>query len=152
MSQKDSASESATRFCQDSLYGNTSDYSSNISFHSSDNTARVKLGESEEKQRRLRERVVKTQAFTPREQSALNIDSKDAFKRFWESALDAKTAFDTEHEHGAGRLSKDANSLAASAYDILQGVSPMVDLVKNFGSPYGGMAIGTICFLFAVGS
>ncbi|RYP33461.1 hypothetical protein DL767_004739 [Monosporascus sp. MG133] len=128
MSQKD-VSESAKRFSQKN---------------------RDKLGESEDKQRQLREKVVKIRKFTQEERSALSINSKEAFKDFFEAALDDQVAFDTEHEHGAGRLSKGATSLAASAHDILQDFSPIVDIVKDCGAPYGGMAIGTICFLFTV--
>ncbi|RYP63753.1 hypothetical protein DL769_006880 [Monosporascus sp. CRB-8-3] len=63
-----------------------------------------KLGESEDKQKQLRERVGKTRKFTQEEQSALSIDSKEAFEGFLEAALDAQVAFDTEHEHGAGTV------------------------------------------------
>ncbi|RYP48746.1 hypothetical protein DL768_005403 [Monosporascus sp. mg162] len=129
MSERAAVSESVKRFSQKNMH---------------------KLGESEDKQRQLREKVGKTRKFTQEEQSALSIDSKEAFKSFWEAALDAKVAFDTEHEHGARRLSKGATNLAASAYGILQDFSPMVDIVKDCGAPYGSMAIGTICFLFAV--
>ncbi|RYP63895.1 hypothetical protein DL771_009070 [Monosporascus sp. 5C6A] len=129
MSQKGDLSESVKRFSQKNM---------------------DKLGESEDKQRQLRERVGKVRTFTQEERSVLSIDSKEAFKAFLEAALDAKATFDTEHEHGAGRLSKGATSLAASAYGILQDFSPMVDIVKDCGAPYGSMAIGTICFLFAV--
>ncbi|RYP03960.1 hypothetical protein DL765_010351 [Monosporascus sp. GIB2] len=129
MSQKDDVPESVKRFSQKNM---------------------DKLRESEDKQRRLRENVGKTRKFTRDEQSALNIDSKEAFEDFLRAALDAKVVFDKEHEHGAGRLSKGATSLAASAYDILQDFSPMVDIVKDCGAPYGSMAVGTFCFLFAV--
>ncbi|KAJ6443245.1 LIM domain-containing protein [Purpureocillium lavendulum] len=111
-----------------------------------------KLGQSEQKQSQLRERTSGSRAFTQSEQAALQITSKDAFKDFWDSALTAKAAFDAEHERGARRLAKGAANLATSAHDFLRDVSPMVDIVKDFGAPYGGMAIGTICFLFAVRS
>ncbi|KAF6831284.1 hypothetical protein CPLU01_06841 [Colletotrichum plurivorum] len=49
-----------------------------------------------------------------------------------------------------GRASKGITNLAASANDILQNISPILELVRDFGAPYGGMAIGTICFVFMV--
>ncbi|RSL74137.1 hypothetical protein CEP53_000477 [Fusarium sp. AF-6] len=109
-----------------------------------------KLQRSDQRQKDLREDVKLRRKFTKEERSALEIDSKEAFEAFWQTALGGKVAFDAAHEHGVGRASKRANSLAASAYTILQDMSPMVEIVKNFGSPYGSMAIGTICFVFAV--
>ncbi|RSL52150.1 hypothetical protein CEP54_011057 [Fusarium duplospermum] len=109
-----------------------------------------KLQRSDQRQKHLREDVKLGRKFTKEEQSALEIDSKEAFEAFWQTTLGGKVDFDAAHEHGVGRASKRANSLAASAYTILQDMSPMVEIVKNFGSPYGSMAIGTICFVFAV--
>ncbi|KAK3329967.1 hypothetical protein B0H66DRAFT_635071 [Apodospora peruviana] len=109
-----------------------------------------KIKKCEEKQKLLRNRAGESRKFTEEERSALDVDSQENFKNFWETTLDAKVAFDTEHDDGPGRLAHEANHLAASAYDLLQKVSPLIDIVKNFGAPYGGMAIGTICFLFAV--
>ncbi|KAK3371087.1 hypothetical protein B0T24DRAFT_667819 [Lasiosphaeria ovina] len=108
-----------------------------------------KVKKCEEKQERLRTWAGKSRKFTPEEQSALRIDSKEAFKEFWEVSLDAKDNFDIEHDDRPGRLGQGATHLASSAYDILQNVSPMVSIIKDFGAPYGSMAIGTICFLFA---
>ncbi|GAB1313181.1 hypothetical protein MFIFM68171_03391 [Madurella fahalii] len=109
-----------------------------------------KVKNCEEKQTRLRSWASKSRKFTEQERSALRINSREAFREFWEGSLEAKDAFDIEHDDAAGRLAQGATRLAAAAYDIVQNVSPIVDIIKDFGAPYGGMAMGTICFVFAI--
>ncbi|KAI5460479.1 hypothetical protein BGZ63DRAFT_247756 [Mariannaea sp. PMI_226] len=108
------------------------------------------LQRSDQRQKQLRETVKLARRFTKEERSALEIESMEAFGDFWQAAMGGKITFDANHEHGVGRVSKRANSLSASAYFFLQDMSPMVEIVKNLGAPYGNMAIGTICFVFAV--
>lgn len=86
-----------------------------------------------------------------REQAALQLSSEEAVAAFWEQTLGAKASFDADHSHGIGKASRKTNEFMASAFDLLQGFSPMVDMIKDVASPYGGLAIGTISFLFAVG-
>ena len=43
-------------------------------------------------------------------------------------------------------------NIAAVAHDILESVEPIVDFVKDAAYPCSGMAIGTVCFFFAVQS
>ncbi|KAK2021281.1 hypothetical protein LX32DRAFT_605024, partial [Colletotrichum zoysiae] len=69
------------------------------------------------------------------------------FESFWKTTQGARAQYDAKRESGMGRVGKDITNLAASANDILQNISPILDLVKDFGAPYGGMAIGTICFV-----
>ncbi|KAF4462795.1 hypothetical protein FALBO_10392 [Fusarium albosuccineum] len=109
-----------------------------------------KLKRSDKKQQQLRERVSKTGKLTLEQKSAWDTNSNEALKNFWQTTFNAKVDFDAEHEHGAGRFSKTATSLAATAYDFLRDLSPIVEIVKDFGAPFGSMAIGTVCLLFAV--
>ncbi|UNI23974.1 hypothetical protein JDV02_009759 [Purpureocillium takamizusanense] len=109
-----------------------------------------KLEQSLSKQNRLRERVCKSRAYTDEERAALGVNSQDAFEQFWSSALTAKANFDAQHEHGLGRVSKGATNLASSAYGFLEYFRSMLEIITDFSAPYGSMAIGTLCFLFAV--
>ncbi|CAG8959339.1 hypothetical protein HYFRA_00013109 [Hymenoscyphus fraxineus] len=88
--------------------------------------------------------------FTKSEQSALNVDSKEAFEIFWKGALSNKRGFDVKREHGRRRAGKKVTSLSSSAYDIIQNFGSLVNIIKDFGAPFGGMAIGTICFLLTI--
>lgn len=111
---------------------------------------RDKLQAAEEKQEKLRQTVKKTRKFTQTEQNALNIDSIEAFQHFWQGALDAKPKFDKRHEQGVGKVTKDATDFGSRAYDVLTTLNPMLDIIKDFGHPFGGMAVGTICFFLTV--
>lgn len=88
--------------------------------------------------------------YTKTEKSALSIDSSEAFSKFWATALSDKRTFDEKHQHGRSRIGKQVTSFSASAHDIIKNFDPLMSIVKDFGAPYGGMAIGTICFLLTV--
>ncbi|KAI8294484.1 hypothetical protein K4K56_002108 [Colletotrichum sp. SAR 10_98] len=98
-------------------------------------------------QGRFRDKIVNERKFI-REKNALDVQSHEDFERFWKTTQGARAQYDAKREIGIGRVVKGMTSLAASANDILQDISPILDLVRNFGAPYGGMAIGTICFVF----
>jgi hypothetical protein len=80
----------------------------------------------------------------------LYIDSKDAFENFWNAALSSKRGFDVGRASGIGLSKQRASEFGASAYEVMRNVSPILEIVKDFGAPYGGLAIGTVSFLFAV--
>lgn len=80
----------------------------------------------------------------------MGIESIDAFGEFWAAALGSKQRFDAERDHGTGLAKKTAVNFGASAYGIMKDVNPMLEIVKDFGAPYGGLAIGTVSFFFAV--
>ena len=42
------------------------------------------------------------------------------------------------------------NNAAASVHDTMQALGPIIDVIKDSGVPYAGIAIGTITFVFAV--
>lgn len=113
-------------------------------------TGRETIKRCEQQQSEFRSKIARK--FTQPEQSALTVDSEDAFKIFWEAALSDKRTFDVKHEHGTRRAAKQVTSLFSSAYDIIESFNPLVNIVKDFGAPYGGMAIGTICFFLTVRS
>lgn len=80
----------------------------------------------------------------------MNVQSREDFESFWKTTQGARAQYDAKRESGMGRAAKGMTNLAASAHDILQNISPILELVRDFGAPYGGMAIGTICFVFVV--
>jgi hypothetical protein len=88
--------------------------------------------------------------FSEEEKSTLEIDSVAAFESFWKTTLDAKGDFEASHEHGFGLVVQKTQNFAASAWDILRELQPILEVVKTFGGPYGTLAVGTISFLFAV--
>lgn len=82
----------------------------------------------------------------------MQITSADEFEKTFGSTLVAKDKFEASHRHGTGRVGRAIQNVGASAYDILQNMEPIVETVKTFGAPYGGLAIGTISFLVTVGA
>ncbi|PKY01737.1 hypothetical protein P168DRAFT_321309 [Aspergillus campestris IBT 28561] len=90
--------------------------------------------------------------FSKEELSALRIQSADEFERSFGSTLAAKGKFEASHRHGTGRAGRAIQNAGASAYEILQNMEPIVETVKTFAAPYGGIAIGTISFLVTVAS
>jgi hypothetical protein len=111
---------------------------------------RAKLKISDAGQHQLRQTVGKVGKFSTEEQSALRVDSIEAFEDYWDATIKSKNAFEDDHSHGVGLATQKATSFAASAYDILHDISPILDFVKDLGAPYGSMAIGTVAFFFAV--
>lgn len=111
---------------------------------------RKKLEDIETRQKNLRENTQITRRLTPEQLSAFNVSSDEAVNHFWQTTFNAKSNFDASREHGISKVSKETTGLAATAYDLLRGFSPMVEVVKDFGSPFGNVAIGTLCCLFAV--
>ena len=48
-------------------------------------------------------------------------------------------------------MDKNAINLSAAAVQpFMKDFSPIIDIVKDFGAPYGGIALGTVSLLFAV--
>lgn len=73
-----------------------------------------------------------------------------AFKEYWEETNSAKEHFDRSHEKGCGLWAKRYQSSAAFVQPFLDDFSPIVNIVKDFGAPYGAVAVGTMSLLFAV--
>lgn len=111
---------------------------------------RVLVKRSDDEQQALRNLVESDSNFSDEEKAALDIDSVAAFEIFWNSALQSQNKFEEAHENGAGLAMRTFQDFGASASDIMQHMEPIVQVVKDFGAPSGGMAIGTITFLFTV--
>ena len=89
--------------------------------------------------------------FTNDELNALDITSQKAFEDYWKATLNKKAGFDKSHEEGVAGAGKNVTNQLASAQEIIESFSPLIELVTNFGAPFGGMAMGTLCFVLVVG-
>ncbi|KAF6802116.1 hypothetical protein CSOJ01_11809 [Colletotrichum sojae] len=104
---------------------------------------RERLKDCDSKQEQFRGKITNGRKFDT-EKAALNVQSREDFEEFWKNTQEARVQYDAKRESGMGRAAKGMTNLAASANDILHNISPILDLIKDFGSPYGGMAIGTV--------
>lgn len=105
---------------------------------------------SNDKQKQFHESMRICAKFSDQEISALQFDSIPAFESFWHSTADAKQRYDTEHSKGAKRLAAKSQEYAAMAFDILHTMSPLLEIVKDLGAPFGGFAIGTLSFFLLI--
>lgn len=64
--------------------------------------------------------------------------------------MDTKATFDADRTRGTKKAARRTTDFMASADDMIQGFKPIVEVIRDFGAPYGALAIGTVCFLFAV--
>jgi hypothetical protein len=108
------------------------------------------MKKSDVKQKDFRAFVDSQNRFSNSEKSMLKVDSFAKFESLWNTTVSAKDGLEVSREHGAKRVGQSVQNFAASAYDVLEDMEPLLDVVMDFGSPYGGMAIGTIAFLLAV--
>ena len=81
----------------------------------------------------------------------VNYDTIEQFDAFWKQTNDAQEEFDERHEKGCGLFSKSYQSSAVVARSFMRDFSPILEIVKDFAAPYGGLAVGTISVLFVVG-
>jgi hypothetical protein len=104
----------------------------------------------EEEQKQLHDFISNHSHFSEEEKYALQIDCVSTFEKQWKLVVDSRDNFEANHEHGVGLAARRAQQFVESAYDVLQHMDPIVQLIKDFGAPYGSMAIGTISVLFTV--
>lgn len=91
-----------------------------------------------------------TSKFSLREISAFEVDTKEDFENFWHSTIAAKRDFDVRHDHGGARVAGRPTQFANSAAVVWTDIAPILDIFKDVGSPFSGIAIGTIAFVFTV--
>jgi len=73
-----------------------------------------------------------------------------AFIDYWEHTNSAKESFDRSQGKGCGLLGKRYQSSASFVLPFMNDFSPIIQIVKDLGAPYGGLAVGTLSLLFAV--
>ncbi|KAK3399129.1 hypothetical protein B0T20DRAFT_351096, partial [Sordaria brevicollis] len=88
--------------------------------------------------------------FSADEQAALKIESVAAFHQAWSDTVKWKIATEERRKHGSRRVGKFAQDFVVAASDIMSYMGPILNLIRDIGAPFGGMAIGTVSFLFTV--
>lgn len=88
--------------------------------------------------------------FSKEEKAAFRINSAAEFDEYWQATNDAKTIFDHSHERGCSWWAKRYQTTAASVQPFMNDLSPLIEIVRNFGAPYGNIAVGVISLLFVV--
>ncbi|KAF5590035.1 hypothetical protein FPANT_6127 [Fusarium pseudoanthophilum] len=94
--------------------------------------------------------MVKSQRLNPKQLSVWQVTSGQTVNEAWCNAMNAKLEFDAKCNYGATHVTRAINGFAATTYDVLRDFSPMVEIVRDLGAPFGGMAVGTLCCLFAI--
>ena len=105
---------------------------------------------SEKRQVEFKGWVVASKDFSKDEKAAFNIDSVAAFEDFWRNTNTARATFERGEERGCGLCVKRYQSSAAFISPFMKDFSPIVQIVRDFGAPYGAVAVGTMSVLFAV--
>ncbi|MCJ1244750.1 hypothetical protein MMC30_001950 [Trapelia coarctata] len=111
---------------------------------------RKTIESSEFEQCQLKEWVASSEKFSEAEKAAIKVNTVDEFSIFWEQNNSAKEAFDRRHEKGCGLWAKRYQNSAVLIQDFMNDFSPIVEIVKNFAAPYGGVAVATMSILFTV--
>ena len=94
--------------------------------------------------------VVASKGFSEFEKAAFTVESVAAFEDYWRTSNMAKANFDHSHEKGCGLWTKRYQSSAAFIQPFMNDFSPIIQIVRDFGAPYGAVAVGTMSLLFAV--
>ena len=105
---------------------------------------------SDHEQGKFRTLVATSKEYSETEKAVFNFNTFAEFDAFWQKTNDAKEEFDQSHERGCGLWSKNYQSSAVVARSFMKDFSPIIDIVRDFGAPYGGLAVGTVSVLFAV--
>lgn len=109
---------------------------------------RNQLQSSVKAQSEFRQSIEKSTHFSAEEKACLQVDSEEAFKHIWTDALTTKKHFD--ERRGLGGPESKLAAFASCTQEIFNSMSPMVDLLKDTGVPYVGIALGTLSFFFMV--
>ncbi|KAI8957894.1 hypothetical protein F5Y11DRAFT_63345 [Daldinia sp. FL1419] len=111
------------------------------------------LKEVEEKQAEFHQRLEKDKRLSSYEEKALKCTNHNEFAEFWGTyCQQAHTRFGNKHEIGWRSWSKKAQSFANHVLVFMNDIKPALDVGKDFGQPWSGLAIGTLTVLFVVGS
>ncbi|CAI6341352.1 unnamed protein product [Periconia digitata] len=115
-----------------------------------DEKNRKQVQECENQQQQIRDLVNNKRKFTDNERGALNITTIEAFQSYWDTTLNEKMQFDKSREKGVARAGKKVTNGLASAQEIVENFNPLMEIVKSLGAPFGGMALGTLCFVLVI--
>ena len=112
---------------------------------------RETIKRSETEQTRFKHLISTSKSYSEIEKTVIKFETIAQFDEFWQTTVDSKEEFDRSHEMGCGLCSKNYQNSAVMARSFMKDFSPIIDLVKDFAAPYGGVAVGTISVFFAVG-
>lgn len=94
--------------------------------------------------------VATSNDYSVREKEVVGYETVAQFNAYWPKTTNANQEFDQSHTKGCGLFSKKYQSSAVVVQSFIQDFSPIIEIVKNFAAPYGGMALGTISVFFTV--
>ena len=82
---------------------------------------------------------------------AVQCRSYEDFVTFWTAASGrAEKEYVSRHQRGWRKWTRRTQSLGEDAAGFMKDFSPIVDLIKDCGAPFGGLAVGTLSLLFTV--
>lgn len=98
----------------------------------------------------LRSRITSSSKFSAEEKAAMGNKTIQEFEQYWAAVNTAVSKFEDVHQRGCGLWARRYQETTTSAQDFMERFSPIFDVVKDGSAPFGGIAIGTLSFLFAV--
>ncbi|MCJ1266406.1 hypothetical protein MMC22_006291 [Lobaria immixta] len=104
----------------------------------------------ENEQSEFQKLVATSNDYSVREKEVVGYETVAQFNAYWRKTTNANQEFDQSHTKGCGLFSKKYQSSAVVVQSFIQDFSPIIEIVKNFAAPYGGMALGTISVFFTV--
>ena len=112
---------------------------------------RKRIQQLEERQAELRGILKKRSHETGNELLAIDCKTPEDFCQSWAALSgDVEQQYQEKRKKGWRKVARRAEDFAVDGEAFLKDFSPIVDLVQNTAAPYGGLAIGTLSFLFTV--
>lgn len=88
--------------------------------------------------------------YSEREKKAIQCNTLADFKENWAENIEYKPELQSSHENGVGLGSKRHQTFTAVAQSFMDDFSPLIQIVKDFGAPYGVAALGILSMLLVV--
>jgi hypothetical protein len=95
-------------------------------------------------------KVKASSKFSEQQKAAIGHTSTQQFNEYWAAVNEKAEKFESDHQEGRGLRSRRYQEVMSSASEFMTGFNPIIETVEHMSSPYGGLAIGAISFLFAV--
>ncbi|KAJ3569812.1 hypothetical protein NPX13_g5955 [Xylaria arbuscula] len=106
-----------------------------------------RLRKSEQNQYELREHFKDTLKFSKTELSALELDTEEKFREFWNESIVAKKQFDARRNRGFRKGAKNFVNAATVAWTS---ITPVLEILRGAGEPFSNIAFGTVAFAFTI--
>ena len=104
----------------------------------------------ESEQTKFKKLVASSKDYSEIEKALINFNTLAEVDAFWQKTNNAKEEYEQRQERGCGLCLKSYQTSAVMVQSFMKDFSPIIDIVKDFGAPYGGLAIGTISVFFVV--